>query len=164
MSGAEWLLIAAMDRNRGIGFRGEIPWHVQADIRHFRETTMGHTVVMGRKTYESIGRPLKGRRNVVLSRTIGAAPPGVELLRELPPPESLELGPKVFAIGGSEIYTLCMPRVTRALVTAVDSDGPADTWLPMLSASEWNIVSVMALEPSLHDTHTAALTELRMNR
>ena len=164
MSGAEWLLIAAMDRNRGIGFRGEIPWHVQADIRHFRETTMGHTVAMGRKTYESIGRPLKGRRNVVLSRTIGAAPPGVELLRELPPPESLELGPKVFVIGGGEIYTQCMPRATRALVTAVDSDGPADTWLPMLSASEWNTVSVRALEPSPHDTHTAALTELRRNR
>jgi len=120
--------IAAMARNRVIGRGGAIPWHLPEDFRWFKRTTSGHVVVMGRRTFESLGRPLPNRENVVLSR--GGSVEGVTTLRDLrelplPPP-----GQRVFLIGGAEIYARYLPECTEVLLTVLPGDVEGDTYMP----------------------------------
>ncbi len=122
------IAIAAMSRNRAIGLEGRIPWHLSEDLKFFKRTTLGHVVLMGRKTYESIGKPLPGRDNWVLSRT--ADIPGVQVLRsldEIPaPPE----GKNIYLIGGAELYAALLPRCTEILLTRVNLETPGDAFFP----------------------------------
>jgi dihydrofolate reductase len=121
--------IVAMAENRVIGNAGKIPWHLPGDFRFFKATTMGHALLMGRKTFESIGRPLPGRENIVLSRTLPEMP-GITLLRD---PERLEEprdGRDLFVIGGEEIYRLLLPRVLELYVTKVPLHAEGDARFP----------------------------------
>ncbi|MFM8364596.1 MAG: dihydrofolate reductase [Verrucomicrobiota bacterium] len=122
------IAIAAMSRNRAIGLGGRIPWHLPEDLKFFKHTTLGHIVLMGRKTYESIGKPLPGRENWVLSRT--AEIPGVRVIRsleEIPaPPE----GKNLYLVGGAELYTALLPRCTEILLTRVNLETPGDAFFP----------------------------------
>ena len=122
------IAIAAMSRQRAIGLDGRIPWHLPADLQFFKRTTLGHIVLMGRKTYDSIGKPLPGRENWVLSRT--AKIPGVRVLHSLdeipePPPEK-----NLYLIGGAELYAALLPRCTEILLTRVDLDTEGDAFFP----------------------------------
>lgn len=122
------IAIAAMSRNRVIGAGGSIPWHISGDLKFFKRTTLGHVILMGRKTYDSLGRPLPGRENWVLSRE--ADIPGVTMFRScdaIPePPE----GCRLYVIGGAQLYAALLPRCSEILLTRVDRDVEGDTFFP----------------------------------
>lgn len=133
-------LIVGLARNRGIGLRGALPWHVPEDLKRFKALTMGHALLMGRKTHESIGRPLPGRRNVVITR--GAATfAGCERAGSLD--EALALvadDPMPFVIGGAQLYADALPKVTHLFLTELDRDVEADTFFPQLDPASWQEV------------------------
>ncbi len=123
--------IVAMTPDRIIGRGGALPWHLPEDLAFFKRTTSGHPVVMGRKTYESIGRPLPKRRNIVLTRDASWSAPGVEVIHR--PEDLMELEGihgTVFIIGGSEIYAAFLPIIDELLVSHVHEHHDGDTRLP----------------------------------
>ena len=123
--------VVAMTTERVIGRDGGLPWHLPEDLAFFKRTTSGHPIVMGRKTYESIGRPLPKRRNIVMTRDRAWSAPGVEVIHR---PEDLEklpdLAGQVFIIGGAEIYAAFLPQLDDLLVSHVYGDHEGDTRLP----------------------------------
>jgi dihydrofolate reductase len=121
--------IVAMAENRVIGQGGSIPWHLPEDFKFFKATTMGHAILMGRKTYDSIGKPLPGRENIVLSRTMPETP-GVTVIRSLDELKEPTDGRDLFVIGGEEIYRLLLPRVQELFVTKVPRTIEGDTRFP----------------------------------
>jgi dihydrofolate reductase len=121
--------IVAMAVNRVIGNAGTIPWHLPEDFKFFKATTMGHAILMGRKTYESIGRPLPGRENIVLSRTMPEIA-GITIVRSLEEIQEPTDGRDLFVIGGEEIYRLLLPRVQELYVTKVPRTIDGDTRFP----------------------------------
>ena len=123
------IAIAAMALNRGIGHEGRIPWHLSKDLQFFKRTTLGHTIVMGRKTFDSLGKPLPRRENVVLSRR-PLDHPGVRRIANLEEIPASQDGREVFVIGGAEIYKALLPRCSELLLTIVKLTPPADTFFP----------------------------------
>jgi dihydrofolate reductase len=121
--------VAAMAANRVIGRDGTLPWRLPEDLKFFRTLTTGHPIVMGRKTWDSLGRPLPNRRNIVLSRTMPVAE-GVEVVRSLDELHALGLTGDVFVIGGAEIYRLLMPLCAAVYLTVLMADADGDTLLP----------------------------------
>jgi dihydrofolate reductase len=122
--------IAAMAKNRVIGAAGDIPWRLPEDWRFFKQTTLGHAIVMGRKTYESLGKPLPGRRNIVLSRTMTPVPE-VTVVRDLEELKKLAIpDEEIFVIGGAEIYRLLLPHCDTLLITHVPLVVEGDTFFP----------------------------------
>lgn len=124
-------IIAAMAENRVIGKDGAMPWHLADDLARFRVITTGHPVIMGRKTFESLGRPLPGRQNIVLTRRKGYTPEGVIVARTLD--EALELAGaarEVFICGGGEVYREALPLAGRILLTVIHCDYEGDTVFP----------------------------------
>lgn len=121
--------IVAMSQNRVIGNNGAIPWHLPEDFKFFKTTTIGHAIVMGRKTYESIGKPLPGRENIILSRTMSETP-GVITVRSPEDLLALENSQNFFVIGGAEIYRLLLPHCTELFVTKVPVTIEGDTFFP----------------------------------
>lgn len=120
-----------MAPGRGIGYRGALPWHLPDDLKTFKRITTGHPVLMGRKTYESIGRPLPGRQNIVLTRDPAWTAEGAQVIHSVEELEQLELmDPEVMVIGGAEIFSLMMPLLSRMWVSMVKEAYPADTYLP----------------------------------
>lgn len=131
-------LIVAMANNRVIGRAGKMPWHLPADFAWFRKTTLGHPVIMGRKTFDSIGRPLPGRRNIVVSRDPQWHAAGCEKFPSLDEAlRSCEPVDDVFVIGGATLYGQVLPRADRLYLTEVDAAPDGDTWFPALAAGEW---------------------------
>lgn len=129
-------LIAAVARNGVIGADGGIPWHLPDDFAHFKATTLGHTLVMGRATYESIGRPLPGRTTIVLTRDPGWAADGVLVARSLD--EALELAEgDVFVAGGAAVYAAAMPRADAQIISEVHQEPAGDTFYPEFDRTEW---------------------------
>jgi dihydrofolate reductase len=128
------VLIAAVARNGAIGLGNGLIFNEPADQQHFRAATLGCPVVMGRKTWDSLParfRPLPGRRNVVVSRNAGFAAPGAEVTTNLPAALALlQDAPRVFVIGGAQIYAQALPLVTGLLLTEVDADLAGDTFFP----------------------------------
>jgi dihydrofolate reductase len=118
-----------MAANRVIGRDGALPWHLPEDLKFFRRTTTGHPILMGRKTWESLGRPLPNRRNLILSRTLSDQP-GAEVLRHPDDLEKLGLEGPVYIIGGAEIYQLLLPRTDEILLTLLTEPAEGDTFLP----------------------------------
>jgi dihydrofolate reductase len=134
-------LIAAVARNQVIGSSGQLPWHLPEDLRHFKATTMGHPMVMGRKTFESIGRVLPGRRTIVISRNPSFRHPEVEVTHSFA--EALALaGPadEVFVVGGGEVYAEALPFAHRLVLTEVDDSPEGDTRFPDWDRSQWSEV------------------------
>lgn len=137
-------MIAAMAHNRVIGLNNSMPWHMPADLQHFKRLTTGKTVLMGRKTYDSIGRALPNRRNLVVSRQ--PAPAGSEAewftsleaaLAATTPDE------EVMVMGGAEIYRQCLPKAERLYLTEIDAELRGDTWFPdYQSEADWQFISV----------------------
>jgi len=132
-------IIAAMDRNRLIGNRNQLPWHLPADFAHFKAVTMGKPIIMGRKTYESIGRPLPGRINIVLSRNPDVHYDGVTCVSSFD--DALDVAAdaeELMIIGGSTIYEMLMPRVDRMYLTYVDAEFEGDAWFPDVDEKVWS--------------------------
>ena len=119
--------IVAMDPNRLIGAGGKLPWHLPEDLAFFKKTTLGHPILMGRKTFESIGRPLPKRRNIVLTRDHSWSYPGVEVIHS--PDQIAEMDGQIFVIGGAEIYKALSPLIDEWLVSHVLPNHEGDTHL-----------------------------------
>ena len=123
--------VAAMAANRVIGAEGKIPWHLPEDLRWFKELTMGGTLLMGRVTYDSIGRPLPGRKTIVMSRQERAGIPGVTVIRDLSGLRDCEVQGEVFVVGGAEIYRVALPYCRDLYPTEVRRDVPGDRKMPV---------------------------------
>ena len=137
-------LVAAMDANRVIGADNDMPWHLPADMKRFRSVTLGKPVVMGRRTYESIGTPLPQRENIILTRDTSFAAPGCLVFQELTAVF------KTFAerdvdelmiIGGGEVYAQAMPQAGHLYLTRIDAELNGDTWFPEFDERKWIKVS-----------------------
>jgi len=125
------IAVAAMAANRVIGAEGKIPWHLPEDLRWFKELTMGGTLLMGRVTYDSIGRPLPGRQTVVMSRKEGLEIPGVRVIRDLSGLRGLSVQGEVFVVGGAEIYRATLPYCRDLYLTEVLQEVAGDRKMPM---------------------------------
>ncbi|MCP5268313.1 MAG: dihydrofolate reductase [Zoogloeaceae bacterium] len=131
-------LIAAMAEHRVIGRHNTLPWHLPEDLKHFKATTLGKPVIMGRKTWESLGRPLPGRRNIVISRNAGYRLDGGELFPSLESAlASTGNNEEVFVIGGAELYRLALPLADHVHLTEISGTYPGDAYFPELPAGEW---------------------------
>jgi dihydrofolate reductase len=138
-------LLAAVARNGVIGHQGRLPWHLPEDLRRFKRLTLGHPVIMGRKTYDSIlqtlGKPLPGRENIVVTRSAGFAAPGCRVAASiegaLTAAAGAPGGDEVFVIGGAEIYRLAFPLATQLDMTEIDADFEGDAWFPAYDHDEW---------------------------
>lgn len=133
-------IIAAMAQDRVIGRDNQLPWRLPADLKRFKQLTMGHTLLMGRKTYESIGRPLPGRTTVVVSRQAGYAPAGVTVAGSVDEALAVATG-EVFIAGGAEIYRQTLARADRLYLTLIDASFPGDTWFPEWNPADWHEVA-----------------------
>ena len=134
-------LIAAMARNRAIGIDGAMPGHLPGELQHFKAATMGKPIVMGRKTWESIGRPLPGRQNIVVTSRSGLVARGCDLAASLDEAIALANGAEVMIIGGGHLYAQALPMADRLLLTLVDCEPEADTWFPPWDRAQWRLVS-----------------------
>ena len=130
-------LIAAMGNNRAIGLDGEMPWHLPAELQHFKRATMGKTIVMGRKTWQSIGRPLPGRQNIVVSRNSAYTAKGAELASSLSAAIEMANSDEIMVIGGGQLYELALPMAQRMVLTLIDIEPEADTWFPDWDIKQW---------------------------
>ncbi|MFM8322943.1 MAG: dihydrofolate reductase [Chloroflexota bacterium] len=133
-------LIAAMERSQGIGRAGRVPWRLRSDLQRFKALTMGRCLVVGRKTWESIGRPLPGRRLLVVTRQAGYPAQGVEVVGSLE--QALELAraageTETFIGGGAEIYRQALPPAQRIYLTLVHANLPCDAFFPELDPRQW---------------------------
>jgi dihydrofolate reductase len=137
-------LIAAIGKNNELGKGNTLLWHMPADMKHFKETTMAHPVIMGRKTFESIGKPLPNRRNIVITRDVKYKAPGVETAQSIS--GALEKLPdtneEIFVIGGGELYKEFMPIADKLYITHIDAgDKDADVFFPEIIPIAWNEIS-----------------------
>ena len=135
-------MIVARSRNHVIGRDNQMPWKISADLQFFKRVTMGHPVIMGRKTWESIGRPLPGRRNIVVSRNADYKATGGELVGSLDEAlNSLSEFPRVFVIGGEQLFTQAFTKADRLYITEIDLDVEGgDTFFEVPNESDWKEV------------------------
>jgi len=135
------ILIAAVGRNRAIGLDNQLLWHLPEDLAHFKETTAGHAVLMGRRTWESLPprfRPLPGRRNLILSRQADFRPEGAEVSASLDQALSLlAADERLFIIGGADLYAQTLPLANTLILTEVDDAPVADAFFPEVSPQDW---------------------------
>jgi dihydrofolate reductase len=134
-------IIAAMDRKRGIGVDNKLPWRLSADLKRFRELTMGHHIIVGRKTFESIGRPLPGRRMIVVTRDVNYKTEGCDVAHSVE--EAINLAREggeieAFICGGAEIYAQTIGVADRMYLTLIDAEVAADTFFPEFDEKEWS--------------------------
>jgi dihydrofolate reductase len=130
-------IIVAIDAARGIGIDNTLPWRLPQDLAHFKRLTSGHAIIMGRNTFDSIGRPLPNRRNIVLTRDPAWAHAGVERASSLADAIALAGDAPAFVIGGAEVYAQALPLVSRLIVTEIDKNFPCDSFFPPINAVEW---------------------------
>jgi dihydrofolate reductase len=140
-------VVVAMARNNAIGKDNQLLWHITEDMKFFKSLTQGGTVIMGRKTYESIGRPLPNRRNIVVSRSVDYLDDRVELFHSLEEAvHAASSDEKVFIIGGGEVYRQSLGMADTLYITLVDHIYEADTFFPTINYDEWNVVEKVDYE------------------
>jgi len=135
-------IIVAMAKNRVIGAKGAIPWHLPEELKRFKHLTLGHHIIMGRKTWESIGRPLPGRTSVIVTRQRGYRVPGAKVVHSLDEAiAACGADDEIFVIGGAELYAQAFSRAGRLYLTTVNAETPGDTLMPDYAAGDWREVS-----------------------
>lgn len=135
--------IAAIGKNRELGFGNKLPWYLPDDLKRFKDITKGHTVIMGQKTFESIGRPLPKRRNIVGTKDPNFRATGVEISTDLEKvlAESHDASEEIFVIGGGIVFKIALPYASKIYLTHVDVELPADSFFPEFDPLEWKIIS-----------------------
>lgn len=137
-AGPRVYLIAAVAANRVIGANGKLPWHLPEDLKHFKALTLGHPLIMGRKTWESLGKALSGRENIVVTRAPGYDAPGASVASSLDGALALCAGePTVFVIGGGELYSAALPLADGLVLTEIQRDYAGDARFPRFDRSAW---------------------------
>jgi dihydrofolate reductase len=136
-------LVVAMARNRVIGRDNALPWRLPADLAHFKRVTMGHPIVMGRRTYESIGKPLPGRKNIVVTRNADLAAPGCTIVHSLDAAwKAADGAAEACVIGGTTLFEESLPLADTIHLTEVEADVEGDTWFPEFDRGDWSEVEV----------------------
>ena len=135
-------IIVAISENNAIGKDNQLLWHLPADLKHFKAITSGHPIIMGRKTYESIGKPLPNRRNIIITRQKGLEIPGAEVVNSIPNALSLcSTTDEVFIIGGAEIYKSALTFTNRIYLTTIHQHYEADAFFPTLVNEDWTTIN-----------------------
>jgi dihydrofolate reductase len=148
-SGPRIYLVAAVAANGMIGKDGRLPWQLPEDLRHFKRLTLGHPVIMGRRTWESLAKPLAGRDNIVVTHQIGYEAPGAAIAGSLEGALALCTGePVAFVIGGRRLFAESLPLAAGLVLTEIQRDFPGDTWFPDYDRSKWR--------ETQREAHTAA--------
>ncbi len=156
-------IIAAMSENRVIGRDGRLPWHLPADLRRFRLRTTGHRVIMGRRTFDSIGRSLSGRELIVVSRSRPSSADGAAVVRSLDEAIAASAGDdEVFVAGGAEVYALALPLADRLDLTIVHAELEGDTFFPDFAPGAWTLTAEERHEAD--DDHAYAFSFRRYER
>lgn len=141
-------IIVAIAENHGIGKDNQLMWKLPADLKHFKDMTSGHTVIMGRKTFESVGKPLPNRRNIVVTRKTDLEIPGAEVVNNLPAAIALCADTEeVFIVGGAEIYKMAMEMTDKIYLTVVKGSFDADTFFPPIDSKTWKETETISFEP-----------------
>ncbi|EAY4638048.1 type 3 dihydrofolate reductase [Salmonella enterica] len=154
-------LIVATAQNRVIGKGNAMPWHLPADLRHFKNITLGKPVVMGRRTFESIGRPLPGRRNLVISRNPEWQADGVEVAASLDDALALVSGvDEVMILGGGQLYAEALPRADRLYLTLIDLTVEGDTYFPDYQRYSWQELERSTHQPDEKNPHAYTFVTL----
>ncbi|WP_370632403.1 dihydrofolate reductase [Mucilaginibacter sp. UR6-1] len=155
-------IIVAIAQNHAIGKNNQLLWHLPTDLKHFKNTTSGHTVIMGRKTFDSVGKPLPKRRNIVITRQ-NISIEGCEVVSSVEDALALCAGEdEVFIVGGAEIYKLAMPLTDKIYLTIVHHDFEGDTYFPEIDYSQWNETARTDYEAD--DKHAYAYSILTLER
>jgi len=137
-SGTRVVLVAAVAANGIIGASGRLPWHIPEELRHFKKLTLGHPVIMGRRTWESLKGPLPQRENIVVTRTPGYEAPGAAVAASLEAALALCAGePVAFVIGGTQLFKESLPIAAGMVLTEIRRDYEGDTWFPAWDRSQW---------------------------
>lgn len=160
---AQLHLIVAHARNGVIGKEGKLPWYLPEDLKHVKRTTLGKPVIMGRKTWESLGRPLPGRRNIVVTRQTGFTAEGAEVYSNLQDAvAAVKDEPIAFIMGGAQIYAEAMPQIEVAHITVLNADFEGDAFFKPLTDDEWNLVEEATFPAT--DTHPYSFSIRRYER
>ena len=135
-------LIVAMARNRTIGLNNQMPWHLSADLKRFKQITMAHPIIMGRKTFDAIGKPLPGRTNIIVSRNPDYKQDGCVIVDSIQAAinHGCRLADEVFVIGGATLYEATLPLANTLYITQINQDFDGDTFFPVFNKAEWNEV------------------------
>ena len=161
-------LIAAVARNGVIGRNGDLPWRLKSDLAFFKRTTLGHPIVMGRRTHESIGRrPLPKRTNIVVTRNADYAAPGcvvVDGLEAALAAARAEGAAELFIVGGAQLYREALPRAKRLLLSLVDASPDGETFFPWLDPSAWDAQTLEHHAAGPEDDHAFRVVEFRPNQ
>lgn len=153
-------ILVAHDQQRVIGYKNALPWHIPNDLKHVKQLSTGHTFVMGRKTFESIGKPLPNRKNVVLTRDNNFKPDGVEVIHTIDDIYNLE--GHVFIFGGQTLFEVMIDKVDDMYITVVDGKHQGDTFFPPYTFEDWTVVS--SEEGQLDEKNTIPHTFLHLVR
>lgn len=155
-------LVAAMDKNRLIGQLNQLPWHLPADLAHFKSVTFGKPIIMGRKTFESIGKPLPRRRNIVISRQPGLRIEGCEIFSSVDEAlNALVDESEVMIIGGGCLFKETLPKAHKMILTIIEYSFEGDTYFPLWNADEWIVVSKIKHGPNENNLYTFSFLELK---
>jgi dihydrofolate reductase len=148
-SGPRVYLVAAVAANGIIGARGKLPWHIPEELQHFKKLTLGHPIIMGRRTWESLKGPLPGRENIVVTRTAGYEARGAAVANSLEAALAMCAGePVAFVIGGTQLFEASLPIAAGLVLTEIQRDYEGDTWFPKWDRTQWR--------ESQREAHTAA--------
>lgn len=153
-------ILVAHDQQRVIGYKNALPWHIPNDLKHVKQLSTGHTLVMARKTFESIGKPLPNRKNVVLTRDNNFKPDGVEVIHTIDDIYNLE--GHVFIFGGQTLYEVMIDKVDDMYITVVDGKHQGDTFFPPYTFEDWTVES--SEEGQLDEKNTIPHTFLHLVR
>lgn len=154
-------IVVAMAANGVIGRDNQLPWHLPADLQHFRKTTMGKPILMGRKTYESIGRPLPGRTNIVITRDAGYAADGCVIVHSIEAAmQAAGEQEEIMVIGGAEFYRQALPYTDTIYLTRIHEDFEGDTFFPELVDSEWREVERTDCKADAKNPHRYSFVRL----
>lgn len=155
-------LVAAMDKNRLIGQRNQLPWYLPADLAHFKSVTFGKPIIMGRKTFESIGKPLPRRRNILISRQPGLRIEGYEIFSSVDEAlNALVDESEVIIIGGGGLFKETLPKAHKMILTIIQHSFEGDTYFPFWNTDEWIVVSKIKHGPNENNPYAFSFWELR---
>jgi dihydrofolate reductase len=156
-------IVVAVARNGVIGRDNRLPWHLPAELAHFKAVTMGHPVIMGRRTHESIGKPLPGRQNIVLTRTPGFDAPGCIVVDSLDSAwKAAGEAAEACVIGGTTIFRETLPVADRIWLTRIEAEVEGDTWFPPIVAGAW--IETVVARHAADERHAYPFTILRLER
>ena len=159
-------IIVAMSASRVIGYRNQLPWQLPADLAYFRRTTLGKPIIMGRKTFESIGKPLPGRDNYIITRDSSYTVQGGRVFQHIADAldEASSNAAEVMVIGGGQIYQAILPQASRLYVTLVKGDFQGDVYFPAYNISNWSVVSTTAHQADNKHTNDYEFKVLQRRR